>query len=426
MNTDHLADLVFESDPSEGPVRHARHRRTGMAVVVKADDVGGAGSGADLLLAAHHPGVLAVLDHHRGSLYVTPRLAGTLADLVRAHGGLGERATTQLVLHLADALQHLHHRGLVHGDLSPGNVLLHGDGQPVLADPSPAAMGSSTSATAGYVAPEVAEGEPATPSADLHALGVLALECLGAHQAPHLRDVLARAASPNPADRPASAADLARAVADAVPGTTWLDRASLWERDSTLTRGRPHAAPPPATRTFGPRPPVGSDEAPPQSSTRRRTALRLAGALVGVALAATVTVVAVRRDTNGPGCTNPTPASVDDPAVVAGDLDGDGCTEAVRWQPDDAVLELPGGRRLQVGEPDDRLLLGDWDCDDVDTPALYRPSTGEVFEFATWVSGADALMSSETHQTGVHDGTPAVVPPTGAGCDRVAVDPGGA
>jgi hypothetical protein len=111
---------------------------------------------------------------------------------------------------------------------------------------------------------------------------------------------------------------------------------------------------------------------------------------------------------------------------VAGDLDGDGCTEVVRWQPDDAVLELPGGRRLQVGEPDDRLLLGDWDCDDVDTPALYRPSTGEVFEFATWVSGADALTSSETHQTGVHGGTPKVVPPTGAGCDRVAVDPGGA
>jgi hypothetical protein len=412
---DDFPDLVLDPATDDGrSIRFGRHRRSGRAVVVKlADEEGVLDRATDLLLAADHPGVLTVLDHRRGDALVVPRLPSSLAHLLATHGTLPTRATAQLVLELCDALHHLHQRGLVHGDVSPGNVLVHADGQPVLADPAGASGRVAPTGTAGYVAPEVAAGEPPTPAADLHALGVLGLECLGPDAAPELRAVLLGAAEPDPRRRPDSASQLAQQVVEAAPGTSWLDRALL------VPRG-PATAPmaPTVTRTFGPRPPRAAPASDPRPPSRLRRTGRALLALVAVALAVVTTVTAIGLGSDR-GCET-TSASA---SGVRGDLDGDGCEEQVAWDPARAVLRLPGGRRLQVGEPGDRLLLGDWDCDTTDTPALYRPSTGEVFEFSSWVSGEDALASTQTRATGVHDGAPRVVPPTGAGCDRVAVEP---
>jgi hypothetical protein len=419
MIDDAFPDLALDPAPDDGQrMRVGRHRRSGRPVVVKlADPNGDLDRATDLLLAAEHPGVLQVLDHRRGDAVVVPRLPDTLGGLLTAHGSLPPRATAQLVLELCDALHHLHLRGLVHGDLSPGNVLVHADGHPVLADPSPA-VGPDPAATAGYAAPELAVGAPPTPATDLHALGVLGLECLGREDSHDLRAVLLGAADPDPSRRPESAARLARQIIDAAPGTSWLDRALVLPSEPS---GPGIALPPTVTRTFGPRPPRPPRPRPADTGGARshlRRAAQVGAALAAVGLAVLATVAAIRAGA-GPGCE----ALSTSPSGVTGDLDGDGCEEQVAWDPARAVLRLPGGRRLQVGEPGDQLLLGDWDCDRTDTPALYRPSTGEVYEFSSWVSGDDALSSSETHPTGVHDGTPRVVPPTGAGCDRVAVEP---
>ena len=413
MSEGATTDVVLDrSDPAG--VRRGRHRRTGRNVVLKqADPTGAVDRAADLLLAADHPGILSVLDHHRGQAVLTPQLSCSLAELLAARPALGPAATAQLLLEACDALHHLHRRGLVHGDLSPGNVLLHADGQPVLADPATHPL----QATAAYVAPEVAAGQACTVAGDLHALAVIGLECLGGAEASDhapLRSVLVRAASPEPDDRPADAAVLARLVADAVPGTTWLDRVP-----GRTERQADPAVAAPSTRTFGPPRPTPDRPGAPAARPHLRIVVRAVLALAAVVLAAVVTGAALRAGK----ATCPDLTAAGDPAEVMGDLDGDGCLEALRWEPAEAVVELPGGRRLQVGEAGDQLLLGDWDCDGVDTPALYRPSTGEVFEFARWVSGDGALTSSETRQTGVRDGTPTVVAPTGAGCDRVAVDP---
>ena len=43
-----------------------------------------------------------------------------------------------------------------------------------------------------------------------------------------------------------------------------------------------------------------------------------------------------------------------------------------------------GGRRYAVGDPGDVVILGDWTCDGVPTPAVLRPETGEVAVFVAW------------------------------------------
>ena len=42
------------------------------------------------------------------------------------------------------------------------------------------------------------------------------------------------------------------------------------------------------------------------------------------------------------------------------------------------------GRRYALGRPGDVTIVGDWDCDGTDTPALLRPATGEVAIFSEW------------------------------------------
>ena len=42
------------------------------------------------------------------------------------------------------------------------------------------------------------------------------------------------------------------------------------------------------------------------------------------------------------------------------------------------------GRRYAVGESGDVVVLGDWTCDGVPTPAVLRPETGEVAVFVGW------------------------------------------
>lgn len=85
-----------------------------------------------------------------------------------------------------------------------------------------------------------------------------------------------------------------------------------------------------------------------------------------------------------------------------------------------AAIVLADGRRFALGAPGDWFLIGDWDCDGETTPALYRPSTGDVFVFERWAADGP-LESRPAHPTGVIDGRPRVV--RRGDCDHVVVDP---
>jgi serine/threonine-protein kinase len=113
----------------------------------------------------------------------------TLRQLLEARGerqlvfGAGE--VLLLLRQLLPVLAALHSQELLHGDLSPDNLLRRDrDGLPVLLDfglvrgTAAAAADPALGATPGYAPPELARQEPAEPWMDLHALGVVALVLL--------------------------------------------------------------------------------------------------------------------------------------------------------------------------------------------------------------------------------------------------------
>ena len=96
------------------------------------------------------------------------------------------------------ALAALHREGIVHGDIKPGNIMLKATGRTKIIDIGSAFESNNPpeqrACTPTYAAPEVLEGEPATPSSDLASLGYVLLELLTGHplfaQATKVADLL--------------------------------------------------------------------------------------------------------------------------------------------------------------------------------------------------------------------------------------------
>lgn len=173
----------------------------------------------------------------RVALVVELARGGTLGALVAARGHLTPGEVVTVLSPLARALADLHGVGVVHGDVSPGNVLFLAGGKPVLAD-----LGVSRVAgdrpqeawgTGGFVAPEVLDGGRAGPAADAYAIGALAwLSLAGAPPGPApvrpalatlvpdvpeaMADAVTAALAGDPSRRP-TCAELALALFDAAP-----------------------------------------------------------------------------------------------------------------------------------------------------------------------------------------------------------------
>ncbi|HUP70656.1 MAG TPA: serine/threonine-protein kinase [Acidimicrobiales bacterium] len=202
----------------------------------------------------HHPNVVSVFDtgEDEGEPYlVMERLPGeSLAD--RMAGGPVDpdwlRAVAGDVL---AALGAAHDVGLVHRDVKPANVLLTAEGQAKVADfgiakSAEAVRGGDPTSTGlllgtpAYLAPERIHGEQATARSDLYSLGVVLYEALtgvkpfvgdtalavataivtspapslepagaGARLDPQMIAAVERAMAKNPAQRPATAAEMA-------------------------------------------------------------------------------------------------------------------------------------------------------------------------------------------------------------------------
>ncbi|HET9673471.1 MAG TPA: serine/threonine-protein kinase, partial [Gaiellaceae bacterium] len=110
---------------------------------------------------------------------------GSLDDRLR-DGPIPAGQAVAWLQQAATALDAAHAEGIVHRDVKPGNLLLDRDGNLHVADfgiASAAGMDSMTKTgtvigTAGYLSPEQAQGDRASPASDRYALGVVAWELL--------------------------------------------------------------------------------------------------------------------------------------------------------------------------------------------------------------------------------------------------------
>jgi WD40 repeat protein/DNA-binding SARP family transcriptional activator len=174
-----------------------------------------------------HPHVVALHDWWREpeAAHLVMRLmdGGSLARRIEA-GPIEEREVLLWAEQVGSGLAAAHRRGVVHGDVRPVNILLDADGNAFLADFAvgydPAGNGSGPASA--YLAPERQAGGPPSPAADVYAFGAIVttlLESAGADtRSGELGTMLARVASPAPAERPATPTDVVDVVRRALLG----------------------------------------------------------------------------------------------------------------------------------------------------------------------------------------------------------------
>ncbi|HEX8114115.1 MAG TPA: serine/threonine-protein kinase, partial [Kofleriaceae bacterium] len=197
-----------------GQVHAARHR-SGRAVVIKrvrntlssnqllaarlADE-------ARLLRAVSHPNVVRVLDHGTGHdgrpFLVMDRAHGTpLCDMIAACGPQPRERVAAIASQLFAGLAAIHAAGIVHADLTSGNVLVDkvdivtiidfGLACPVSASPGTT---DDVAGTPAYMAPEMIAGEYPTIAGDIYAAATIVYEMLTATTpySGHVSTILAR------------------------------------------------------------------------------------------------------------------------------------------------------------------------------------------------------------------------------------------
>jgi serine/threonine-protein kinase len=140
-----------------------------------------------------HPGIVAVYEvgvHLQRPFIVTELVLGESLERRVAAERPTARRSAELVKEIALALDHAHLNGVVHRDVTPGNVIVDAEGRTHLMDFGLArdetAKVSMTVAgevlgTPGYMSPEQARGEVDLqgPATDVYALGGLLYRCLG-------------------------------------------------------------------------------------------------------------------------------------------------------------------------------------------------------------------------------------------------------
>src|SRR5437764_2064038 len=205
---------------------------------------------AQLMARVSHPGIVQIFDvgyAEEGLYYVAELVEGeSLADRLR-RGPLAPSEARDIAEQLCRALAHAHAQRVVHRDVKPANVLISLDGRVKvgdfgiarLAEGSTDGGGGTIAGTPRYMAPEQAQGRPATPATDAYGAGVVLYEMLAGHPPfrdrsavelalrhlndpppplpagtpPELRAIVERALAKAPADRYPSGAEMADALA---------------------------------------------------------------------------------------------------------------------------------------------------------------------------------------------------------------------
>ncbi|MFQ5410728.1 MAG: protein kinase [Phycisphaerae bacterium] len=178
----------------------------------------------------------------------------TLKTLVKKCGSLPAEQACYLIAHVARALAVGHAGGVIHRDVKPGNIMIDTEGRVKVTDFGLAVvrgtgdvseLSGCAMGTPGWISPEVAREQPATPQSDIYGLGLtlyytltgrrlirgksgsgmirqqreaksLRLEDLPDDWPPRLRDIVVQCLQADPGDRYQSAETLAADLVHAV------------------------------------------------------------------------------------------------------------------------------------------------------------------------------------------------------------------
>jgi serine/threonine protein kinase/Tol biopolymer transport system component len=170
-----------------GEVFRATDTRLGRAVAVKIANVQFIARfehEAKAISALNHPHICTLYDVGPNYLVMELVEGDTLAEKLK-NGALSMDLVVRYGSQIADALAQAHAKGIVHGDLKPGNIMIAKAGVKVLD------FGLATSAhreaealtamgavmgTPAYMAPEQMEGKPTSARSDIFALGLVLYE----------------------------------------------------------------------------------------------------------------------------------------------------------------------------------------------------------------------------------------------------------
>ncbi len=203
--------LGVKAQGGQGVICYARDVLLDREVAVKLISIEDASSD-DLLDEARrlamfsHPRVVRVYDAgvDAGHVFVVMELIdGLSADLLALAPTFSKRDAVRIALQASEGLDAMHRAGLVHGDISPRNIVVGSDGQVVLVDLGLSGSGKTTGGTPGFVAPEVIRTQRRSSLSDQYALGrVLEFLLSGVStQAQGALLVARRACAPQPARR---------------------------------------------------------------------------------------------------------------------------------------------------------------------------------------------------------------------------------
>lgn len=229
-----LRDALGEG--SAGRVVRALDRTTGRDVILKGLRADAAPSAADqmrrevgALRQLQHPCIARLEDLLRfreGVFLVYPDEGGEPLDLrLERRGLLAPEDLGALLGPLLRALWVAHTKGIVHGDLKPGNILLREGGEPLLLDFGVARVRGEARdgfcGTPAYASPQQADGGAPDPRDDLYSLGVVAYEAATGEN-PFLAESLAASLQRQLSFTPAPLAQAAPGVPAALG--QWVDR----------------------------------------------------------------------------------------------------------------------------------------------------------------------------------------------------------
>ena len=320
---------------------------------------------AELLRRARHPGVVAVAefvdDDGLTRLTLTPVDGTTLAEAPPTDALAALRFAAALARTVAD----LHEIRIAHRHLRPDHVLVTGDSRPMLC---------------GFAD---ATDEPTDDDRRIDACSLRDLvELLAVHVIP--------------ATSPRAAVALRSLAAD----LRSLDEP--WSAAELATRaGRAATL---ASRTTRPRSRLRRPDRPAPRSMRRVGAFALAPMIV------LAVVIGLTRHVGEPAGGVPAASTATDAAPGR-------APEQVGARP--AVRFTAGGAEYEVGVLGDQIVVADWACTGEPSAVLLRPSTGEVFVFATLPAAAETMTGRRLAT--VPDATELITTATDGACPEVAV-----